>query len=53
MPGCPGTSRGPIPDPMTDVSTGRKRLPAAPVDRLLVNLIRTGTLRLATIRGPA
>jgi len=42
-----------IPAPITEGSTGKKRSPPSPVGRLLVNLIRTGTSRLATIKGPA
>src|SRR5664280_262044 len=55
--GAPAAVSGPIPAPMSDVSTGMKRLPATPVGRKFVNLTRTGTAwatvpPLATMTGP-
>ncbi len=41
-----------MPAPMTVVSTGMNRLPSVPVKSALVNLMRTGRSRWATINGP-
>src|SRR5664279_4661862 len=40
--GWPVLVNGPMPAPMSDVSTGMKRLPGVPVGRKFVNLTRTG-----------
>ena len=45
-------SSGPIPEPMTDVSTGRNRSPPVPVGSRFVKLMRVGVSFWATISGP-
>ena len=49
--GIPASS-GPIPEPMTVVSTGMKRFPATPVGRRLRKRIRTGRSFVAAMSGP-
>ena len=46
-------STGPMPEPITVVSTGMNRSPSMPVGSRLRNLIRTGLSLLATMVGPS
>ena len=50
--GSSSTMLGPMPEPMSVVSVGRKRLPSAPVGSRLRKVIRTGRSLVATIVGP-
>ena len=43
---------GPVPEPISEVSTGRNRSPSTPVGSRLRNRIRTGRSLVATIVGP-